>query len=176
MPRTSSQRFQRSRSGSRPNRSWDATQTAAFVNIPAASKVLLAAFTISIDLDITLLRSVGILSVISDQTAAAEQQIGAFGMCLATDVAITAGVASIPGPITEANEDVWFTYVPFAQRNHVLTAVGTIKSELYAFDSKAKRVINSGTGIALVIENAHATHAFDVAVVMRLLTQIRGTG
>ena len=163
------------RSGPRPNRGWVGVILTAYMNILASSKVLLATFVPSNPgIDETLLRTVGFLSVASDQSGAAEQQIGAIGMIQATDVAIAAGVASLPDPVTDSSDDGWMWYQSFAQRSDIsLTAPASYP---YPFDSKAKRIL-AGTGVAfaVVVANAHATHGFEVALGMRVLAQVRGT-
>ena len=117
------------------------------------------------------------LSVATDQIAAAEQQIGAFGLMIVTDKAAAAGVASIPGPITDIGDD-WFVYVPIVQQLGFATATGFNPGQgvHYPIDSKAKRILEgSGKVIAVVVENIHASFAFEIAFVMRILTQTRGT-
>ena len=61
-------------------------------------------------LDITVLRTVGILSISSDQSGAAEQQIGAFGMICVSDSAVAIGVTAMPDPVVDADDDGWFVY------------------------------------------------------------------
>ena len=165
------------RSQSRPNRSWLGIFTAANVNVPAASKVLLATIVPSnTGVDETILRSVGRCFVQSDATAT-EQQIGALGLIRVTDRAVAAGIASIPDPITDGGDD-WLLYVPIVQTNEVLdgTATQAVNGVGYDFDSKAKRILDGdGVAFALVVANAHATFAFDIALVFRVLGQIRGT-
>ena len=170
--------FRNQRSQSRPNRSWARLFTAAAVNVPAASKVLIGGFSLSIDgIDETVLRSVGRFYVASDAPTASESQIGAFGMILISDAAQAIGVTAVPGPITDASDDGWFTYMPIVQSSVAFTSVGIepIAGVGYDFDSKAKRVFDSGRQIAVMVENAHATHAFNFTIVMRLLGQVRGT-
>ncbi len=163
----------RQRTGSRPNRTWAATSVAA-TQVPPASKVLLGAFGPTTQgIDETILRSVGMLSVVSDQAGVHEEQRGALGICLATDTAITAGVASLPGPITEGSDDGWMLYVPIAQSGAIAT--DGMASYSYPFDSRAKRILQPGYSFAIVVENDHASHAFKVQLVIRILGQVRGT-
>ena len=165
-------------SGSRPNRTWSGISNAAYVNVPAASKVLLGSFTATNPgIDETILRTVGLMAVRSDQSAAAEEQLGAFGMYVVSDRAIAIGLSAIPGPVTNIDDDGWFMYQPVAQAFLFLTAAGfeSDNARHYPFDSKAKRVVPSGMGIAVMVENSHATHAFDIAFTIRILSQVRGT-
>ncbi len=164
-------------SGRRPNRAWSSSVIAAPTNIPAATKVLVASLVLSnVNIDETLLRVVGMIGVASDQNAASEQQIGAFGMIVVTDIAIAAGVASVPGPMSNGADD-WLMYQGFAQERAFGSSIG-FDSEArtqYAINSKAKRVVTEGRAIALVCENLHATHGFNVVWNLRVLSMVRGT-
>ena len=123
----------------------------------------------------TQLRCVGGVDVASDQAAAVEAQIGAVGLIIVTDVAFAAGIASIPGPVTDGADDGWFVHVLFAQET-LLVATDAIASKWYPFDQKAKRILHgNGEVIAIVAENIHATQGMKVLFQFRLLAQVRGT-
>ena len=162
-------------SSSRPNRSWSESYAAAYITVPAASKVLLATLVTATPggVDLTILRTVGGIAVRSDQGASNEIQIGAWGMILITDLAAAAGIASIPSPATDAGDD-WFVHQSFAQSG-MLADEGVV-GRWYPIDSKAKRMLD-GTGIvvAVVAENLHATQGLAIADMSRVLTQVRGT-
>jgi len=170
-------RFQNSfrSSSSRPNRAWSGSLASAFVVVAANSKVLLATLVTGVagGVDLTILRTVGGIAIQSDQPTAIEQQIGAWGMILVTDQAAAAGIASIPGPATDIGDD-WFVHQTFAQGG--VQADEGAGSTWYAFDNKAKRILDgTGTVVAVVVENVHATHSFHIADMSRVLTQVRGT-
>ena len=159
------------------NKGWAAAFTSAPVNVPAASKVLLFTFTLSNEnIDETVLRTVGTWGVRADAILD-EEQIGAVGMIIVSDTAAAAGVASIPGPITNADDDGWFLYTPFTFAIESISNVGVRPdiTHMIPFDSKAKRKSSSGKVIACVVENAHATDGFDFTLVLRLLAMVRGT-
>ena len=162
---------------SRPNRGWAGLAPAATTSIPAASKVLVAAFTLDNDgIDETVLRTVGLLTVASDQDTSDEQQFGALGIIVVTDVAIATGITAIPDPVSEVGDDGWLLYVPFGSMLRVQDQTGFSPDwgQRYPFDSKAKRVVHSGFSLAVVVANA-GTHGIDVRVAFRLLSQVRGT-
>ncbi len=172
--RTTTRPFRRSS----PNRSWSGSFTSVRINVPAATKVLLGSFALSnTNIDETILRTVGMLSVSSDQVSASEDQIGAFGAIVVNDLAVAAGAASIPGPITNLDDDGWFLYVPIVQKFENVTSAGfdPNMSVQYPFDSKAKRTTEEGFSIAFMVQNTHASNGFDVAFVIRILSMIRGT-
>ena len=172
-------RFQNQRRApSRPNRAWAGIVSTGYTTVALSAKVLLGTFSLSNpNIDETILRTVGTIAVTSDQNAATEDIIGAFGMILVTDLAVTAGVASIPDPVTDTSDDGWFLYVPFAQSLAFSSGVGFDAqfATQYTFDSKAKRRMEEGQQAAIVVANASASFGFQVAMVFRLLSQITGT-
>ena len=166
------------RTQSRPNRAWASAVHTDFQAVAAGSKVLLGSFSLSnTNIDETALRVVGGISIVSDQLSSAESQIGAFGMIVVSDTAAAAGVASIPGPVTDGGDDGWFVYQSFARQIQNASSVGVMPNfaEWYPIDSKARRIVAEGQVIAMVVENASATHGFSIARALRLLSQVRGT-
>ena len=162
---------------SRPNRSWAGVSSTAFTTVAANSAVLVGSFVLNnTGIDETILRTVGTLAIRSDQLSATENQIGAMGIALVTDAAHAAGVASLPDPITEIADDGWLLYVPFVNNFTFITAAGFDNNIMRLdFDSKAKRVVSEGQRAAIVIANGDAANGFQFALVMRLLSQVRGT-
>jgi len=159
-----------------PNRSWDGFFTPAIVTVAAATKVLLGTFTLNNPgIDETFLRAVGRYFINTD-TGANEQQIGAIGMIVVSETAVAAGVASIPGPTSDIGNDGWFFHSTFCQDWQFSDATGQrIGGLSYEFDSRGKRVIHDQSAVAIVVENTHATHGFQIQVAMRVLSQVRGT-
>ena len=175
MPRT---RVVSSRRSGRSNKDWSGIISATATTVPAASKVLIANFTLNNPgIDETVLRTVGVLTVSSDQESASELQLGAFGMSIVTTTALAVGVTAIPGPVTDVGNDSWFTFVPIQQHLTFVSATGVYPrmGVQYFFDSRAKRIVESGSAIAIMVENAHATHGFKVTMALRMLSMVRGT-
>ena len=56
----------------------------------------------------TIVRSRFEVGIISDQTAATEDQLGAIGMAVVSDQAVAVGVTAVPTPITDMGSDLWF--------------------------------------------------------------------
>ena len=108
MPR---RQFQRNFSGSsRPTRSWTGLVASATI-VPTSTKVLLGTFVLSNPgIDETVLRSVGQISVSTDNDGASEQQVGAWGMCIVSDVALAIGITALPSPVSEISDDFWFVH------------------------------------------------------------------
>ena len=100
-------------------------------------------------------RTRGVFTVTSDQNTLHEQQVGAVGFIVVTDVAIGVGVASLPSPATERNDDGWFVWESFCQISGTTNGSATVtpSPNSYFFDSKAMRKVEEGYSIAVVVEN-----------------------
>ena len=163
------------RSGARPNRAWTVAFSSSFITVPANSLTLISLFVpANIGIDLTILRTVGHLSIASDQTGASEEQVGAFGMIIVTNAAFAIGVTAMPDPVSDANDEGWFVYQGFSQQTALNTiGVGSIG---YTINSKAKRIMSgNGKTMVLMITNAHATQGLLFSLQIRFLTQVRGT-
>jgi len=157
--------------GFRRGTSWSRLVETGYTAVAASTKVLLGSFTST--RTETAIRTRGMISVKTDTPASAEVQLGAFGVVVVSDAALAAGAASIPGPVTDAQDEGWMVWQPFMQSHLVagLTVV-TMLSKEYQFDSKAARRVDLGYSLALMVENASASNAFDVALALSLLTKV----
>jgi len=127
-------------------------------------------------IDETLLRVVGMISVETDQLIASEVQTGAFGMTLAKDPAITAGVTSLPTPLTEGGDDDWPVWIPFSNSFMFQSAVGVDRPIFtHYFDFKSKRVVHTGSALALVVQASTSSDGFNFSICARVLSMVRGT-
>ncbi len=138
--------------------------------VPAASKVLLGSFGPEVgDPPLTVRRFRIGLAWSSDQWTTNEEPFGAFAIGIFSDISIAAGVASLPGPITDIGDDVWMCYQPVNIRfgGAVAPTAFAIADRWYDIDSKAMRKLPEGKSAALIIENAHATHGANVQVTAR---------
>ena len=160
----------------RPNRAWSTSVQQSATTVAAASKVLLGNFTLAnTNIDETVLRIVGVISVKSDQAASAEEQRGAFGLIRVSEAALAIGITAIPGPFTDG-ADQWFGYQSFVQAVDFRTAAGfALYTVQYMIDQKAKRIVSEGQVLAIVAENSHATHGLTLGFQIRMLTMVRGT-
>ena len=152
-----------------------ATLSSGYVTVAANSKVLIASIGSSALAGIspaTIVRTRGMLSVASDQSAAPEAQIGGFGVGFVNEVARALGVTALPGPVNEALWDGWFVHQFFQQRFEELSQVGfdTTGAIQYVIDSKAMRKFESDEGLVFMVEN-NATTGFQVALQLRLLVK-----
>ena len=167
------QSLPRRSSSSRPNRTWDGTTSSIYTNLAAASSVIISGF-VAFGGDQTILRTVGHMSVTSDQAGAVEQQIGAFGMILVSDTAFAIGITAMPKPIADQDNDGWFVYQSFSQQGDA--SVTSSLPRTYEFDSKAKRIVQlGGVTMAVILTNASASNGLQFSMNFRILSQLRGT-
>jgi len=139
--------------------------------IPALTKTLLAFFFLDTVFEETIVRVRGMMYISADQVSIDEEQSGAFGMIRVTDRAIAAGASSIPGPVTDADDDGWFVWVPFAQLGR--PTLGQDNSNIYEIDSKAQRIVREGQQLAVMIENNSLLGGLRVVVALRALSRFR---
>ncbi len=122
----------------------------------------------------TIIRTRGFLGYGSDQSAATEFMIGAYGVGIVTETARAAGVASVPGPLSNPLWDGWFVYGTFGSEVKFGTNVG-VEPQWYSrqeIDSKAMRKLDGDDeDVVLVVENDHATNAFDILFNLRFLAK-----
>ena len=151
---------------------WARFVAPTYTTVAAGTKVFLVAVVLSNPgINETIRRTRGIVSIASDQGAAQEYQGGAFGAIVVNDLAAAAGAASIPGPVTDANDDGWFVWRPFTQMVAENVTAG-LQTWQYEFDSKAMRRVQEGFQIAFMIENASGTEGLQVAFALSLLTSL----
>jgi len=159
--------------GQRAPTTWARTVDTVYTLLPAVSKVLLTTVVLNNPgISETVRRTRGLVSIRSDQNAAVEPQLGAFGAVVVSDLAIAAGAGSIPGPVTEAQDDGWFLWVPFNQTSTKSLTAGALHSVQYEFDSKAMRRVEQGFGVAFMVENASSVFGLEMSFSISVLTSL----
>jgi len=149
------------RSGPRRQTEWLAREfNTGPISIPGVSFVFDSALDAAelAKLPFTITRTVGMLSIFSDQAIIAEFGHGAFGALVVSEKAATTGVTALPDPVTEANSDEWFLYGEWDTTNRVDAggSAGFGGKHTIMFDSKAQRKVQEGEQIAFMIANAAA--------------------
>jgi len=136
--------------------------------VAAGAKVLLATIALSNPgINETVRRTRGWINV--NQTLSGTK-LGALGFVVVNDLAIAAGVASMPGPFTDADDDGWFVWQAYGGSRPLTTAS---ESHIFEFDSKAMRRVEEGFGIAVIAETAGGSvDPVLVSVAISLLTSI----
>jgi len=147
---------------------WGRFLTSTPIIIAAGAKSLIATFSlINPGISETVRRTRGTFLGHSSVTTAGDV-IGALGFIVVSDLAIAAGAASIPGPVTDASDDGWFVWESTMSHQ---TGSGTsgAENELIHFDSKAMRTVNDGFTIAVMFENGSAADSIDLSLAVSLL-------
>ncbi len=140
-----------------------------YVTVPFGNKVLVTSLVLSnTGINETIRRTRGVISVRSDTVGVQETQLGAFGAIVVTAVAAGLGVASLPSPVTQRDDDGWLLWVPIAQQTG--RGVGEPGYVNYMFDSKAMRKVSEGFVVSFIVENSDDAHGLDIALGLSVLT------
>ena len=129
-----------------------------FTGLAAATAILDS--TITATLPTTLIRSVGQLTVTSDQQAVGENPFGAVGLCVVSDQSVAIGVTALPTPYTDPESDLWLFHQFWSASMIFASAVGIHKiDQQYKLESKAMRKMSEDQTLCLIIENGSAADA-----------------
>ena len=122
----------------------------------------------------TVIRSHVELNIASDQQAATENQIGAYGICVVTDQALAIGNTAVPTPVTDSSSDAWFVHQWFMNAFRFSTAAGLdpVGGARFTIDSKAMRKVEEGFDLALVAEFSAAGEGFNLLDAGRILVKL----
>ena len=158
MPRSRRSNFRQS-SGPRRQTEWLFRE---FVAAPTVLDGQTFVFDSSMDatelakLPFTITRTIGLLTVFSDQAVLTQNPHGAFGALVVSEKAATLGPTAFPDPVTEGNSDEWFLYGQWDATIFVDAggSAGFGGIQQIAFDSKAQRKVEEGQQIAFLIANA----------------------
>jgi len=157
-------------------------QTAWLGFSPALSTLTTAGGTIVYSLNaaalaarpFTVVRTHMELYIISDQAAASEDQIGAFGWCVVSDQALAIGVTAVPTPITDLGSDLFFVHkIAMSSLLKDSTAgFAAVAGTPYTVDSKAMRKVNDDQDIVGVAEVAVAGNGIILFSAGRMLVKL----
>ncbi len=156
----------------RTSTNWARAVPAALTVVAAGTKVLVGTLVLSNPgINEVVRRTRGVFSTQSDQTSVLESPYGSVGFIVVNDLALAAGVASIPGPVTDANDDGWFVWEAFLPLSGSVDQ-GSVVPGVWPnthYDSKAMRKIPEGFGVAIVVENASSV-GLEFAIAFSILT------
>ena len=159
--------FNRSR-GPKRSTSWVGPADQGFIAVAAGAKQIISSLPVTTD--ITLVRSRGEVGI-QPQVNTDVIITGAYGMAVVTDQAFAAGVASLPGPLTDADWDGWAVWRSFAFQQVQLDATGTLLSTIrQEVDSKAMRKLTDNETLVVIAES-QAT-AFEISFGVRTLFKL----
>ena len=117
--------------------------TSALINSANAALLALTPFTV--------VRVRGYFHIISDQTAAAEDQAVNLSYAIVSEQAVAIGVSAVPTPTIDQGSDLFFVFdtlmaAQFAGTADALRGIGK------SYDSRAMRKVEEGQDIAVVVE------------------------
>ncbi len=117
----------------------------------------------------TIVRTRGVWSIVTDQTAALENQILGLGMAVITDQASAIGVTAVPTPGADADSDAFYVYEVLYQRNIL---AGEQPMRFAQFDSKAMRKVEDGFDTNAVVETGASSNGVKVELQFRQLLKL----
>jgi len=142
-------------------------------NVVAGAKsiaVLVPSSTLLDLIPFTITRTIGVVHIESDQSAASERQVGAYGMGIVNDVAGALGITAIPGPAIDCGWSGWFVHGYFFESILFKSAVGTQNlGGNYSFDSRAQRKVSAEEDLVFVVENRGTAFDLNFGVSFRML-------
>ena len=143
----------------------------AFTTLAAATAILDSVFTTG-DPE-TLIRVVGNLNVLTDQTAGNERPFGAVGLCVVSNQAVAIGVTAIPTPYTDAESDLWVQHAFWAAPFSFVTGGGIANVSVdIDMTSKAMRKVSPDETLCLVIENGNSGQGCFYRLDVRVLSKV----
>ena len=143
-----------------------AAQTAAIITSANAALQALRPYTI--------VRTRGLLHLVSDQEAASEFQEIGYGHCVVSDQALAIGVTAVPTPDTDVGSDLWYVYQSMSNLFRFLSGVGVIGQEgqWVNFDSKAMRKVEDGEIDISVVETGATSAGVSLTSAFRQLIKL----
>ena len=145
--------------GSRKSTDWSASVPQTGLVALAGSTALLSQTFIPVAGGETVVRSRGLITFGSDQAAATESQLGAYGIAVVTAQAVSVGITAVLHPATDASWDGWLYHTYLSAHIQVVSASGIMPDMQHQIvvDSKAMRKVSEDDRLVFVIENTVST-------------------
>ena len=145
--------------------------------VPANNKVLAATVVPNVGFSETIRRTHVSLLYSSDQNIASEASLGAVGFGVFSDTAVAVGIASLPDPVTDIDDDIWFLFQGLHTRFSFSTGGGIAEpaGSLFEIDSKAMRKLPEGKTAGLIVVNNDATFGAVCQLTVRLYSTLSKT-
>ena len=162
------------RSGPRRQTEWLAkTFDVEATVLPSASKIIASSMDADelAKLPFTITRTIGSITVASDQTVALEDLNGALGATIVSERALTVGITALPDPVTEVAADFWFLYQDFSIIGAAENAI-SLNDRSYRFDSRAQRKVEEGEQIVFIMANASVPAGLKFLLNFRMLIKL----
>ena len=157
------------RTGPRRKMEWVGPANQGYVNVASQGATLLSSFNPTES--ITLIRTRGMVSLVPQTVTADVDIVGAFGMCIVSQQAFTAGAASVPEPFSDADWGGWFVWRSFAFKFEFATAASVNFPRWdFEIDSKGQRKIGPNDILVAVAESQAG--AYSIATPLRQLFKL----
>ncbi len=153
---------------------WVAPADQGYLAVASNTKVLLSTFDPAAFglIKPTIVRVRGQINIRPEAFTADVDITGAYGVAVVSDQAVAAGIASIPGPFTDAEWDGWFVWQAFAMHLQITSPVESfmIVDGRETIDSKAMRKITDNETMVTVVESQSG--AFRISAPKRTLVML----
>ena len=122
----------------------------------------------------TIIRTHVMISMISDQIVATENQGMAIGFCVVADQASAIGVTAVPTPITDLGSDAWYLHQFLFNEFSLLNITGYQDggNRVVEVDSKAMRKVEDGFDNIITIQSTTESEGMIVTVAGRQLLKL----
>ncbi len=156
-------------------RGFTTAQAIAGANTKSIDSIVVAG---TIGLDITIRRVRGLLTIVTDNFAASEQQSGVFGAIMVNEEAFTIGATAVPGPVSDPDAE-WSIWMPFNTQQFVYTSASANipATSSWPFDSKSQRIVRSGgqeQGMLFILETDAGSDGLTFDLALSVLASVRG--
>ena len=122
----------------------------------------------------TIIRTRGVMQVISDQIAQTESQQVGLGCCVVSDQAAAIGVTAVPTPFTDMASDLFHVYENVYDTLRFGSNIGFKApfGHMIQFDSKAMRKVNEDQDVVTVLESSAISSGLIVVIGFRFLIKL----
>ncbi len=154
---------------------WGATEEQpGLITIASGASAIFFAFDNRTSLlgEATIIRRRGLFSIQHSSASADSDVSGAIGTCIVNGEAFDAGVASVPTPVAEADDDRWFWHQYFSISNRFDSGPVQRGQANWVIDSKAMRKLSSSDVMITVMENTAVTFSAQVWLQARTLFKL----
>ncbi len=152
--------FARGKSSSRIVQ-WLAPSDQAFVNVNTGATTIIS--SASFEQVSTVMRTRGQVSIIPQDPSADLNIVGAYGACIVSTDAFTAGVASVPAPFDDADWGGWYVWRSFGYRLEVADNTGkNFINWTQEIDSKAMRKITPNETLIFVAQSQVGAYSINM--------------
>ena len=119
----------------------------------------------------TVVRTIMEFQLGSDQAAAIENQVAAYGMAVVSDQALAVGVSAVLTPVTDAGSDLFFFHKFILGDESKLTDRSTSATRV-SVESRAMRKVDEDSDLALCAEFSSAGGGWILTFAGRMLIKL----